>query len=243
MNWQYDSYTDIGGREENEDSVAAAQYGKNLVAVVADGLGGQGDGKAASTCICGELIHCGENGAFPTADNISAAFQQANAELMSRQKNAFHMKSTAVYLCVQGNRAIWAHVGDSRLYHLYEGKICDYTLDHSASQLSVFLGNIKREDIPGDEGRNRLLRAMGTEDTPPDLHKEICLQPGRHGFLLCSDGLWEYLNDGEIENSFQNEDTAADWLMELRKLRSSRCSADCDNNSAITVMLNVGQRS
>ncbi len=239
MRYIYDYYTDPGGRPENEDAVSVTSFGNNVVAVVADGLGGQGDGGAASSIICSSLMHCGENDVFPTEIVLADAFNQANDELIKNQSNRFHMKSTAVYLCIQGNMAIWGYVGDSRLYHLYEGKICEYTLDHSASQLAVFMGRISREDIPGDAGRNRLLRAMGVEDTQPDIHEAVRLLSGRHGFLLCSDGLWEYLTDSEIENAFIQSTTASACIRTLRRLRESRCPPDCDNNSAVAILLEV----
>lgn len=237
MWYQARGYTDIGGRTENEDSAAFREYGEMLVAVVADGLGGQGDGKAASLCIRDELIRCGENEVFPTAETISECFDHANTELMQRQKNNYHMKSTAVYLCVSGKRAVWAHVGDSRLYHLFNGKICDYTLDHSASQLSVFLGSINRENIPDDPGRNRLLRAMGSANTPTDVHEEIRMEQGRHGFLLCTDGLWEYLTDQQIEESFASSESADEWLRKIRDCRDQKAGEDSDNNTAIVIVL------
>lgn len=239
LRYIYDHYTDIGGRTENEDSVRISKYGNNIVAVLADGLGGQGDGKAASQSVCESLILCGSDGKFPEKDFIEKAFVQANSDLIKKQRNTFHMKSTAVYLCVHGNHAIWAHIGDSRLYHLHQGKICDYTLDHSASQLSVFLGDIKREDIPNDPGRSRLVRAMGVADDTPDVHDSISLEKGLHGFLLCSDGLWEYLRDDEIEGVFARNGTASACLNGFRQIKAAKSPADCDNNSAIVVLLDI----
>ena len=239
MRYIYDSYTEIGGRAENEDSIAVTACGNNVIAVVADGLGGQGDGKTASQSVCESLLCCGRDGTFPSEEALCRAFEEANRALMQKQSNRFHMKSTATYICLQGSRAVWAHVGDSRLYHLYEGKICDYTIDHSASQLAVFMGLIQREEIPGDAGRSRLLRAMGVEDTAADVHEAIELRPGRHGFLLCSDGLWEYLTDEEIEQSFQRSSTASACLRQLRESREKKAPADGDNNSGIAILLEV----
>ena len=119
-------YSDIGGRVENEDSADYREFDGGLVAVVADGLGGQGDGKAASQLICDRLVQRGAELGFPDKETLTQLFVQANHELISRQKNSFHMKTTAVYLCIADDRAVWAHIGDSRLYHLWNGKLCDY---------------------------------------------------------------------------------------------------------------------
>ena len=104
-------YSDAGGRPENEDHGGIFVTSKNLIAVVADGLGGQGEGGAASAL--------------------------ALEVLLQRQENQTHMKTTAVYLCICEGNAVWAHIGDSRLYHFYQNRLCDFTLDHSVSHVEV----------------------------------------------------------------------------------------------------------
>lgn len=236
MQGDYDCYTDVGGRKENEDTLDVRMFGDNVVAVVADGLGGHGDGKSASQLVCDRLMRCGGDGIFPTRQTILDAFLRANSELISKQSNDFHMKTTAVYFCLQGNQAVWAHVGDSRLYHIYKNKMCDYTLDHSASQMAVFLGELKREDIPRDPGRSRLIRAMGVQDTEPDIREAVRLEPaGQHIFLLCSDGLWEYLNDEDIIEACKSSSNSKECIAKLRAVKTPRSGPDCDNNSAIVI--------
>ena len=232
-------YSEIGGRDRNEDCVDYREYGENLVAVVADGLGGQGDGDIASRTVCESLIRCGEDGKLPDKGSVKAAFEKANRELMAKQKNAFHMKTTAVYLSLCQNRAIWAHIGDSRLYHIKDGKLVDYTLDHSASQMAVFMGQITREEIPTDPGQHMLLRAMGVAEETPDIHEPIVLEKGKHVFLLCSDGLWEYLTDGEIELAAAKYATVQQFLAGLTALKLTRSPNDCDNSSAVAVFVEV----
>lgn len=234
-----DKRSNPGGRRENEDYVNYALAGGNLIAVLADGLGGQGDGQIASQTVGDSLLTCGADGAFPSHETIRRAFDEANRLLMSKQKNSFHMKTTAVYFCQQGNRAVWAHIGDSRLYHIYQDRVEHYTLDHSAAQLSVFMGDITREQIPKDPARNRLIRAMGIAEAEPDIHEAITLAPGAHAFLLCSDGLWEYLTDAEIIDVCRREKRAGRCLDVLLKYKTPKSPADCDNYSAFLLLLEV----
>lgn len=233
------SYSDIGGRRENEDTVGYRICESGVVAVVADGLGGQGDGKAASQIICDGLLKLGAEEGLPAKEKIIGIFDEANRELLSKQKNSFHMKTTAVYLCAAGGRAIWAHIGDSRLYHLYNGELCHYTLDHSASQLAVYMGEITRDEIPADAGRSRLLHAMGVEGEHPDLHDAITLEAGKHVFLLCSDGLWEYLSDAEVVKAWEKTQVPERFLELLRFAKGMRSPDNCDNNSAVVVYIEV----
>lgn len=239
MRIDVDCYSDIGGRPENEDTVGHWPVKNGIVAAVADGLGGQGDGKAASDIVCRSLVGHGIENGLPDKETIVRYFTQANRELMSKQQNSFHMKTTAVYLCVAQEQAVWAHIGDSRLYHLYNGKLSHYTLDHSASQLAVYMGEIERSEIPKHSGRSRLLHAMGVADEQPDVHDPIRLERGEHVFLLCSDGLWEYLSDEEIAETWKRTKKLEPYLKLLRSLKNSRSPEDCDNNSAVVVSVEV----
>lgn len=232
-------YSDIGGRKENEDTADLRIYSNNLIAVLADGLGGQGDGKKASQLVCSHLLQCGADDKPVSEERLTEAFREANAALIRQQENSFHMKTTAVYLCIRGKQAVWAHIGDSRLYHFRQDELSDYTLDHSVSQLAVSMGEISRAEIPSYPGRSRLYRAMGTEGEEPEIHTVVTLEPGRHGFLLCSDGLWEYLTDQEIQSALRDAVSAADWVERLRNIMERRCEADHDNNTAAAVILNI----
>ncbi len=237
------AYSDIGGRKDNEDTVDYRMTGKSAVAVVTDGLGGQGDGKAASQLVCKSLLRSRASDKLPDKSDLMLIFDQANRELISKQKNSFHMKTTAVYLCVANGQAIWAHIGDSRLYHLHNGKLVHYTLDHSASQLAVYMGEITRDEIPKDSGRSRLLHAMGVQGETPDIHDPIILEPGEHVFVLCSDGLWEYLSDSEVERAWEIAgplEEPLDKMIEVfRYVHDHRAQPDCDNNSAVVVYYEV----
>ena len=244
MKIEVDGYSDIGGRPENEDSGGIWRLDREgvtegVIAIIADGLGGQGDGKAASDIVSKSLLQHRIVNGVPDKEAIDRFFEQANQELISRQQNSFHMKTTAVYLYVNDGQAIWAHIGDSRLYHLYNGKLSHYTLDHSASQLAVYMGEITREDIPTHAGRSRLLHAMGVKDEHPDVHDAIRLQPGEHVFLLCSDGLWEYLSDSVIEDTWNKTKNTQAFLDQIRREKDKRSPEDCDNNSAVVVYVKV----
>ena len=232
-------YSDIGDRKENEDAFGIYIYGKNLITVVADGLGGQGDGKKASELAVRQLSKCGSNGGFPESDEVSAAFSAANKALLERQLNQFHMKTTAVYLCIQEDYAIWAHIGDSRLYHFFDGKLSHYTLDHSISQVAVALGEIERKDIPKHPQKSRLLRALGSEDEEAVVHDKVRLEKGKHAFLLCTDGFWEYLDDSEISDLLAEAESAKMWILKMYELIESRCGSGNDNCTAAAVMLEV----
>ena len=234
-------YSDIGGRPTNEDNGGIYVYTDKIIAVAADGLGGEGGGDIASLIALEELSRCGTEGELPDKETICACFKNANERILKRQQDAAAMKTTAVYLCIYKHRSVWAHIGDSRLYHFYQGKLSHFTLDHSVSQMAVLMDEIERKDIPKHPGRNRLLKALGCveEDMEPQISEPILLQPGSHAFLLCTDGFWEYLEENEIEESLLYAQTAEEWVNRLRGYITKRCSRDHDNNTAMAIIADL----
>lgn len=233
------AYTSPGGRPQNEDSFAMAGSGSTQVLVVADGLGGQGDGKAASDLAVQQLVQCGSDGCLPDRARLTEQFRQADRAIRARQTNQWHMKTTAVYLCLCDDNAVWAHIGDTRLYHFYQGHICEYTLDHSVSQLAVTLGEITHSQIPGHADRSRLLRALGSGEAEPDLCGPVRLAPGGHVFLLCTDGFWEAVPEPLMEQTLAEAAGAQDWINRMRAGPEQAGRHGGDNHTAAAVWLQV----
>lgn len=234
---KYSSYSDIGGRSCNEDSVRIKDIGSGICVVVADGLGGHGGGDVASKEAV-EVICGGWNGEA-TPDVLSNLILEAHRRILGLQTQACQMKSTAVVLAIENGRIDYAHVGDSRLYHFVDGKLVFQTKDHSASQIAVMLGQITPDQIRFHEDRSRIFRALGQEgDLAVDAAEEL-LAPGRHAFLLCSDGFWEYVYENEMESTLSDSASPEEWIRKMRKIHKSRIPQDNDNNTAAAVWLTV----
>ena len=233
------SYTDIGGRPANEDSTRQVRLGEDqLCLVVADGLGGHGGGAQASAAAADTI--CREWGGDANADALRSLVLMGHEAVAAIQTPRCAMKSTVVALELEGKRAAWAHVGDSRLYHFQDGKLIFQTKDHSASQLAVFMGDITVDQIRFHEDRNRVLRALGQDDPPTVETKEALLAPGKHAFLLCSDGFWEYVLEKEKEEDLAAASDPLDWLCRMRKRLTERVPPDNDNNTAAAAWVEIG---
>ena len=233
------SYTDIGGRPCNEDAVRqAAREPDSLCLVGADGLGGHGGGSLASAAAADAI--CGGWDGSASPEGLKALVQTAHLAVRAIQTPACAMKSTVVALELSGNRAAWAHVGDSRLYCFCNGNLSFQTRDHSASQIAVLMGDITVDQIRFHEDRSRVLRALGQPDDPLTVEAaELELPPGRHAFLLCSDGFWEYVLEPEMAADLTCAADPADWLARMRARLSRRVPADNDNNTAAAVWITV----
>jgi len=237
------SYTSKGGRAYNQDSVGIFGRPSGAVYVVADGLGGHLHGEMASQCAVDCFARAEDIPEDGRMEWLEEQISKANQEIISLQEQHGNMRTTITVLSVNKDRAAWAHVGDSRLYYLHDKKIEAFTEDHSVAYKKYLSGEITREEIASDVDQSSLLRALGH----PTRSKPVCFEPEHpivpgDGFLLCSDGFWEYVLDEEILVDYLKADCAQTWA-ELLLLRAmERIDADNDNLSVITVLVKEEQQ-
>lgn len=228
------SYSDTGGRDGNEDAVSIRTEGaRSLCAVLADGLGGHGGGETASAAAVRAILDGWRGGASP--DELQELVQSAHRAVVALQTPSCQMKTTAVILAIADGRFAWAYAGDSRLYHFFNGKLVWQSRDHSASQIAVLLGQITPDQIRFHEDRSCIFRALGQQG---DVEAETgggALEEGRHAFLLCSDGFWEYVCEPEMERELSASASPDEWLEAMRRLMKGRTPPDNDNNTAAAI--------
>ncbi len=233
-------YTNVGGRSDNEDSCGYATNKKGkLCVVVADGLGGEGQGALASRTAMDAVLDSFKNQAAEEVTDMLLWFERANEKVLDMQTHECAMKTTLVALQISKEKAMCAHVGDSRLYHFVNGVYAGRTFDHSVSQMAVLRGEIRDEDIRGHVDRNRLLKAIGRdENVVAELSPVLNLQDGaHHAFLLCTDGFWEYVYEKEMEETLRTSENAKNWLKEMVSILRSRAKPDHDNNTAVAIII------
>lgn len=229
-------YTDIGGRSCNEDSARVRTWAGSTLAIVADGLGGHGGGDRASA-LAADTLRDGWDGSVAT-ETLERLIRQAHEAILPMQTRQCQMKTTIVALTVRPDLAAWAHVGDSRLYHFFNGQLVFQSKDHSASQIAVALGQITPAQIRFHEDRSRIFRALGqTGALTVETHDEA-LAPGSHAWLLCTDGFWEYVYEEEMQADLALAVSPEDWLARMSRRLKFRAQADNDNNTAVAVWLN-----
>lgn len=240
MEFDVYEYTNRGGREYNEDAAGHSVIGENGVFVVADGLGGHQFGALAASCVRDTVLGAFDgNFDLPAGEWLAGRLAEANRKILEIQseKDAV-LKSTAVALAVDGAKAVWANVGDSRLYFLHEGGIRAVTNDHSVAYKKYKAGEITREQIAADEDQSALLRALGSEDrSEAEIYDmDVTLVPG-DAFMLCTDGMWEYILDEEVLIDYLKSDSAEQWAEYLLLRLMDRVMEDHDNLTLLTLMI------
>lgn len=238
---EYAALTNAGSRRNNEDSVMADTSALGLAVVVADGLGGDGGGSIASQEAAGRMIDSFRKSTCSSKEEIAAAIQCANRAVVACQTEKCAMKTTLVSLFVEGDQALWAHVGDSRLYHFQDAKLISRTMDHSVPQLAVLMGMITEEQIRFHEDRNRILRALGSDSFEADISDPVSLREGFHAFLLCTDGFWEYVLEQDMEELLSASPNPRQWLLNMEGLIKRKMPKNQDNYTAAAVFT-IGEK-
>jgi PPM family protein phosphatase len=236
------SRSELGRRKSNEDDLRSGGADLRWYAVLADGAGGHEHGAEASRRAVTHIEDSLADAAPPfTPEHLTHSVRAAHAELQSRQPGAqglARMHTTVVVLWIDGRaeRALWSHVGDSRLYRLRHGVVDVITRDDSVVQRMVDGGLLRPEEARTHPQKNQLIAALGVEDAvdPHTLVQSVAIDDG-DAFLLCSDGWWEPLSDADIARTLNDADTAQDWLDAMQQQIESRASPKQDNFSAIAV--------
>ncbi|MDR0904706.1 MAG: serine/threonine-protein phosphatase [Oscillospiraceae bacterium] len=236
------TYTNPGSYEKNDDRAIINLNGARDggIFVLADGLGGHKGGDVAAQTAADLLSAGTEDGRLMTGGEITSSFSAANDKILAQQLETglSRMKTTAVLLHIADGAAVWAHIGDSRLYYISNGEIVHITPDQSVSYRKYASGEITFAGINVDEDRTALLRALGNIDKfePKIADAAVELQRG-DAFLLCSDGVWECLFSEEILIDRLKSETSKEWAehMLLRHIRRARPGND--NYTLITVMI------
>jgi len=233
--------TRAGGRPYNQDRLGSWQTPEAALIVLADGMGGHANGDVAAQLVVEHLGAEFERAARPRLRDpdlfLYRRIGSAHALLgrAARARGFEEVPRTTIAACVvQGGRAYWMHVGDSRVYHLRGTLVLERTKDHTRVQKLLDEGRIGEQDLHVHPERNVLLQCLGGP-VPPRLlpASSAPLQRG-DVLLLCSDGLWGHMGEYDIarELAADNLEAALTRLVERAVVAGGRHG---DNVSAIAL--------
>lgn len=234
----------IGDRKEQQDRVALLTSPRApgyVMAVVADGMGGLSGGALAAQQVITTAKQAFELFS-PQSDSIEKMLTTIAHEAhiiikltaISAEKQPH---STMVILVLTPDRvAVWAHVGDSRLYRFSGANCVERTIDHSYVERLVSEGRLSRGEAHNHHLANVLVNALGTNENEPEVtvRRYDGLKIG-DSFLLCSDGLWHYFSDAELGAAVATHSPrqASELLIGKARERAAMSSAD---NCTLAIM-------
>lgn len=222
--------TEIGDRQSNQDAKASAQQGALSCFVVSDGAGGHAGGEIASSLVVSAIIDSFLQelsfGVRAMQFYVSQAIAKVAQGKKSNRTLADMSATMAAVLIDSDNRcALWAHLGDTRIYLFRNRKLLSVTHDHSLVQQFVDAGYCPPDALRTHPQRSVLYAAVGTDgDTQPEVTREvISLQEG-DAFLLCTDGFWEWISEAEMELCLKKATSVDDWLRKMRHIAENNGS-------------------
>lgn len=133
-------------------------------------------------------------------------------------------------LSIREKTAVWAHVGDSRLYRLRNGELKQITRDHSLVADLVENGSITEAEARKHPHKNMLMRAVGVEEFVQVDTGEFAIKDNDI-FLLCSDGLTNMTSEEEIKQLL----AADDGNKAAKLVQAALDGGGLDNVTAIVV--------
>ena len=240
MKVEYADISLLGAREENQDRVAAAVAEHAALLVVVDGMGGHADGARAAEVTQRVLLESFWHTPQPLFDPLGFLHMTLGRAHQEVVKIGTHLpleqrpRATCAVCLVQQRSAWWAHIGDSRIYHLRDGGLVARTRDHSHVELLLREGLITAEQVQMHPMRNFVESCLGGDAVLPDMSitRRQVIEPGDI-FLVCTDGLWGALDDVEIATRFEAPQALLrDSLLALGELSIGRSGAASDNTSA-----------
>lgn len=206
--------SDIGKkRNKNQDAYYISEEDELRLYIVADGMGGHRCGEIASSMaldiVKDSFLEAKES--LIDKDNIiktiKKSIEEANIKIYLKSlemKECEGMGTTLTLAYIFKDRVLIGHVGDSRAYILSDGDIKQITEDHSYINELLKNGSITLEEAKTHPKKNMITRAVGSSSVIEVDTIEMKYKVGDI-LLLCSDGLFNMLDEDEINQVFNRE--------------------------------------
>ncbi len=238
MRVEYAKVSALGDRQDNQDRGAVIVSDDAALLVVFDGMGGHSDGAlAAETCL-DVLQKAFTKAKLPVFDPqgfLYSALSLAHDTIVRLALNVeadYRPRATCALALVQEGGSFWAHVGDSRIYQLRNGRVVERSRDHSHVEVLIQEGAISEEEALDHPMRNYVECCLGGDPPVPDM-TITGYKPLAEGdvLLACSDGLWSGIADEDIASLTLPNDSLGERLKELSIKSLSVNSPNSDNTT------------
>lgn len=241
--------THVGMKRTNNEDAFSIREDLGLY-LVADGMGGHSCGEVASRIAVDEIVRfceaptAGVESTWPyeydnslsfEANRLRTAISLANDQIQAyaaEHAESRGMGTTVVALQLHDDRAILAHVGDSRAYLFRGGTLQSLTSDHSWVNEQVKMGFLTLAEAQRHPFRNVITKALGSKGDASAEVSELPLMAG-DTLLLCSDGLTSMVEDDLLVKLFSAE---ADLASLCAALISAANQAGGEDNITVTLV-------
>lgn len=247
MKIEYAKVSALGDRQDNQDRAAVIVSEDAAIMLVFDGMGGHADGAVAAEVgmkVVQELFTSASLPLFDPQGFLYMALAQAHDEVVKLGADHdvdFRPRATCAVCLIQETGTWWAHIGDSRIYWMRNGRVISRSRDHSHVEVLIQEGAITEEEALDHPMRNFVECCIGGDAPVPDMSitRKMPLDDG-DVLLACSDGLWSGMNDFEIaEISTRTTMSLAENLKAL-SMKALTMNAPYSDNTTGTALLWLG---
>ncbi len=226
-------------RENNQDYIDYIENNKGeKLYILCDGMGGYKGGEVASlecvNFIKNQFLLKEFTDSKDAKEWLYESIMLSNKLIRDMAKNNEEYKmmgTTVLCLLITNKFKVFANVGDSRIYAYNHKELAQLSEDQTFANALLRAGYISEKEAEIHPKKNLLLSAIGSSDEDLDIQiKEI---NGKYNYLLCSDGLYNMVDNKEIlkiVNSNQNISDRVNTLVDSAILHGGK-----DNISVILV--------
>lgn len=236
---EYLSKKNIGAREDQQDSVNITQHGNDILIALGDGMGGHSGGAMASNFFVTTAQDHFENSDYSNPksffDNI--IYESENKIDLYSNQSGEDPHTTSTLALYKNNTVYFSNIGDSRVYVFTRKGLQKRTRDHSVTEMLYQMGEISENEMATHPDQNKLTKSLGPGAHEKASYYEYKLNENEEFIILvCSDGLWEYVQEKEMMYWVFNFDLE-NALTKMIEIARSEGGAKGDNIS-VAVMTN-----
>lgn len=248
MKIEYAKVSALGDRKDNQDRAAVVVADQAAIMLVFDGMGGHADGALAAETglkVVQEMFTATPLPVFDPQGFLYMALSRAHDEVVKLGADLavdFRPRATCAICMVQESGCWWAHIGDSRIYQMRNGRLVTRSRDHSHVEVLIQEGAITEAEALDHPMRNFVECCIGGDAPVPDMSitRKLPLKPG-DVLLACSDGLWSGMSDEEIAEVATRTSTSLAENLKTLSVRALTMNAPYSDNTTGTALLWLGE--
>lgn len=217
-----------------------ADNSDKILLALCDGVGGENAGEVAAFETLKVIRELNNTTLINAKENIKNCVAKSVLKLTELAKNNINyekMATTLTGIMIEGNEFITFNIGDSRVYRYRNGALKQLTIDHTVVQELKEQGVISL-DNSNNSNNHIITRYINSSNINFEVDIFITDKFIEKGdiFLICSDGIHDFVDIDSIENILYEDKTILNRAIDIFNIANSK--EKCDNISLILLEIN-----
>lgn len=248
MQIEYAKVSALGDRQDNQDRAAVVVTEEAAVLLVFDGMGGHSDGARAAEIglkTVQDLFMAARRPIFDPQGFLYGALARAHDAVVRIGVELavdFRPRATCAVCLIQEGGSFWAHVGDSRIYQLRDGRVVTRSRDHSHVEVLIQEGAITEKEAFDHPMRNFVECCIGGDIPVPDMTiTGMKRLQSADVLLVCTDGLWSGISDPELAGIATRADQSMAENLRAMSLKALTFNSPHSDNTSAAILRWLGE--